>query len=225
MAITTFRVHDAYIGSDFDIQDAIMISGNKRGFYCVDAGSLDEVRVSGRGLSYQNGLPSRGIIDQVTFVDANGDLLVTISNLKLKAGQVAGDSVIEFFRDILTKETVLPHKFIGSNGDDTAFGSTKSDILLGGKGNDTLDGGLGRDKLIGGLGEDTFVFAEGYGKDVLVDFDANGSDGSQDLIATAFPGAAAISRSGKNTVVDFGDGDVLTLLHVRPAQIDASDFI
>jgi Ca2+-binding RTX toxin-like protein len=138
---------------------------------------------------------------------------------------VAGDSVIDFFRDILTKETVLSHKFIGSNGDDTATGSTKSDILLGGKGDDTLDGRFGRDRLVGGSGEDTFVFAEGYGKDVVADFDANGIDGSQDHIAATFPGAAAISRSGKNTVIDFGDGDVLTLLNVRPTQIDATDFI
>jgi hypothetical protein len=79
--------------------------------------------------------------------------------------------------------------------------------------------------MVGGAGSDTFVFGSDSGKDVIKDFDADGGAGLQDFIDATFPGAGAVSQSGKNTIIDFGSGDTLILLNVLPSQIDAADFV
>jgi Ca2+-binding RTX toxin-like protein len=99
-----------------------------------------------------------------------------------------------------------------------------NDISLGRGGVDTLSGGVGNDRMTGGIGEDKFVFEPGFGRDVITDFDANPLDG-QDHIDATFPGADAVTQVGKHTVIDFGDGDRLTLLNVTASDIDATDFI
>lgn len=59
----------------------------------------------------------------------------------------------------------------GGEGDDLLYGEEGDDLLFGGPGDDTLDGGPGNDTLWGGPGSDTFVFRDGYGHDVIMDFD------------------------------------------------------
>lgn len=60
----------------------------------------------------------------------------------------------------------------GSAGNDTIIGSNFGDNLLGGTGDDTLNGGQGTDILKGGAGADTFVFKDGYGADLVLDYKA-----------------------------------------------------
>ncbi len=70
----------------------------------------------------------------------------------------------------------------GVSGSDTLLGSGGQDNLLGGGGNDSLDGGTGGDILNGGIGDDTltggggtndvFVFTDGFGNDVVSDFNS-----------------------------------------------------
>ena len=116
-------------------------------------------------------------------------------------------------------------KLIGSDAGDTLVGNDKGDVLLGGKGDDTLIGGAGRDSMTGGRGSDTFAFGPGSGKDVITDFDAIADGGPQDLIDATYPGDLAIFQVGKNTVINLADGDTLTLIGVKPGQIDETDFI
>ena len=105
-------------------------------------------------------------------------------------------------------------------------GEGGNDILEGRGGADTLSGGIGKDILVGGVGFDTFVFTTDFGRDVITDFNADGGPGAQDHIQATFPGAEDVHKSGKHdTVVDFGSGDTLTLLNVKPSHLDASDFI
>jgi hypothetical protein len=59
----------------------------------------------------------------------------------------------------------------GGEGNDTLHGGKDNDILNGGNGNDVLWGDLGNDTLIGGAGQDTFVFREGDGVNLVVDFE------------------------------------------------------
>ncbi|MCC5973489.1 MAG: Hint domain-containing protein [Rubellimicrobium sp.] len=59
----------------------------------------------------------------------------------------------------------------GHGGDDLLYGGDGDDMLAGGAGDDLLDGGAGDDTLWGGSGADTFVFRDGYGHDVIMDFD------------------------------------------------------
>lgn len=58
-------------------------------------------------------------------------------------------------------------KLAGGGGGDILKGGGGNDRLLGAAGGDRLDGGGGRDSLTGGKGGDVFVFARGYGKDVV----------------------------------------------------------
>ncbi len=72
--------------------------------------------------------------------------------------------------------TVLNDAINGLGGNDILYGYGGADTLNGGVGNDTLYGGLGDDVLDGGAGNDslngsdgtnTYIFARGYGNDMI----------------------------------------------------------
>jgi len=62
-------------------------------------------------------------------------------------------------------------RLYGHGGDDSLYGDDGDDMLAGGAGDDLLDGGEGDDTAWGGGGADTIVFRDGYGHDVVMDFD------------------------------------------------------
>jgi hypothetical protein len=128
---------------------------------------------------------------------------------------------------------------IGGSGADTITGNQVANTLRGGSGNDVLYGlagndflfgDAGSDTLVGGLGDDTFYFAVNNGADVIADFVAGA--GSGDLIDLAgYPGMGTFSdvmdhaaQIGANTVITFGNGDVLTLNNVVRTNLVAGDF-
>jgi Ca2+-binding RTX toxin-like protein len=115
-------------------------------------------------------------------------------------------------------------RLYGDAGDDWIDGGAGDDLILGGAGADTLAGGAGRDTLTGGAGADVFVFRRGSGADTITDF-ANdldtllldsglwgGADLGFDAILAAY---ATTTRAG--TVLDFGEGDVLTIARLTMA--------
>ena len=55
----------------------------------------------------------------------------------------------------------------GDDGRDRLDGGNDNDVLNGGVDNDTLIGGGGDDNLTGGEGVDTYVFAQGFGSDII----------------------------------------------------------
>jgi hypothetical protein len=59
---------------------------------------------------------------------------------------------------------------LGLNGDDTTLGAGGTDRLAGGRGVDWIDGGAGDDYLWGDEQRDVFVFSDGYGHDMIMDF-------------------------------------------------------
>ncbi|MCQ9325841.1 hypothetical protein [Neisseria dentiae] len=59
---------------------------------------------------------------------------------------------------------------LGGDGSDRLYGGNGNDILRGDSGSDYLDGSEGSDKLEGGIGNDTYIFAKGYGHDVIEDY-------------------------------------------------------
>ena len=129
----------------------------------------------------------------------------------------------------------------GGTGRDGLAGGTGDDGLRGGEGIDRLDGGQGRDLLIGGAGNDvlvgrsgvdTFRFAPGGDRDRVEDFDAAGR--VHDVIdlraANAIRNFADLrenylSSSRGDAVIDLGNGDVIRLVDVRLADLDARDFL
>ncbi|QGY78868.1 calcium-binding protein [Xanthomonas hyacinthi] len=61
---------------------------------------------------------------------------------------------------------------VGGTGADQLFGGIDNDRLDGGEGNDQLTGGAGDDQLDGGRGNDVYLFASGFGSDVISNFDS-----------------------------------------------------
>ncbi|WP_128935729.1 VCBS domain-containing protein [Bradyrhizobium zhanjiangense] len=117
----------------------------------------------------------------------------------------------------------------GSNFNDTITGSASGDQLFGNNGNDLLNGGAGNDFLGGGLGADTFVYATGGGADTIGDFLQAQTD-KIDLTGVAGVSSfaqvqALATQVGLNTVIDFGNGDSLTLSNVTLSNLTAADFI
>ena len=113
---------------------------------------------------------------------------------------------------------------IGASGDDVLDGGTGDDVLEGGSGRDTLTGGGGNDTLTGGGGADVFVFADGFGNDVVTDFQ-NGTDRFD------FRGHSAsnfaqltVTNSGGNATISDGLGNTI-LVQGAAGLIDAGDFL
>jgi Ca2+-binding RTX toxin-like protein len=61
-------------------------------------------------------------------------------------------------------------------GNSSLDGGTGNDTLTGGSGNDTLVGGTGNDVLNGGDGDDTYIFASGFGQDIVNERFSSGND-------------------------------------------------
>ena len=127
----------------------------------------------------------------------------------------------------------------GGAGNDTILGGSGANILVGGlgndimrgfAGNDRLNGGSGNDRLEGNAGNDVFIFANGFGTDVVVDFDEFSNVEKIDLSAvtaiTSFVDLAAnhLTQVGANAVITDG-ANTITLNDVLIADLDANDFL
>jgi hypothetical protein len=87
-------------------------------------------------------------------------------------------------------------------GSDTLSGGGSSDVLFGGGGKDTLDGGAGKDVLDGGNSSDVLI--GGRGRDILT-----GGEGGDEFVFNT--GDSAVKSGGRDTITDFGRGDVINL--------------
>ena len=127
----------------------------------------------------------------------------------------------------------------GGGGNDTLRGGTGNNSLWGGTGNDNirgfagfdvLNGGAGNDRLQGDANADTFVFGNGFGRDIIADFEATNDAEKIDLSAvtaiTSFADLAAnhLTQVGGNAVITDGF-NTITLNGVNIADLDAGDFI
>lgn len=144
--------------------------------------------------------------------------------------------------DLLFGRLFGQNQIYGGDGNDLITGGFRSDqlaggdgndLIFGGFGNDEITGGAGRDVLFGGAGRDTFHYSAGAGVDIIADFstgrrwfssggdritiDVDGVDSFEDLMAHA-------SQVGRNTVFDFGNGDLLVLNHTRLSALDSDVF-
>ncbi|MCP4070183.1 MAG: calcium-binding protein, partial [Hyphomicrobiales bacterium] len=120
----------------------------------------------------------------------------------------------------------------GGGGEDILNGNDGSDLIFGGGGGDTITGGSEDDILFGGRGSDTFVFGEGSGHDIIVDYNSGARRPLQgDKISINFDGIdnfsdlmAVAQQSGNNIVFNFGENDTLVLSQTRLAALDQDAF-
>lgn len=117
-------------------------------------------------------------------------------------------------------------------GNDILIGSNFAEEMQGGDGDDILDGRGGNDILDGGSGHNTYVFADGYGNDTVVEF-RPGND------TFDFTGVAGVSSFAdltltqidrKTVLIDFdgiAGGDTLTIHKTTIAELTANqnDFL
>lgn len=221
-------------GNDFINGDFGPLGGNDQLF--GDEG--DDLLDGGAGADLLDGGDG---FDQANYYSALAAVTVDLSNLTANTGDAAGDSYvsIEFFggsnfNDAL-RGSAQEEDFFGGDGNDTLEGRGGNDQLNGGIGNDLIIGGTGDDFLIGDgqtpTGNDTFVYADGDGADTIGDFTAGA--GSQDKIdltgvAGVYDLAGVLARaneSGGSTLIDFGDGNSITLNGVAIANLHADDFL
>lgn len=202
----------------------LMLSGNSRKGVYIDSSSFDRIIFEGKNLDYEYGRPVDGTLTKLIIADADGNPVQMLSGFKVDAGQVAGTVLLDFIAQLAARVQVNGVKYLGTDMDDSMQAYIGKDRLLGRGGEDTLNGGGAHDVLTGGSGNDTFLFPAGNDKDTITDFDADGGIGFQDLIGRAFADLDSTTEDGKNVILDFGDGDVLTLLNVEPEQITAADF-
>jgi Ca2+-binding RTX toxin-like protein len=118
----------------------------------------------------------------------------------------------------------------GDIGANTIEGGRGADRLFGGAGADTLIGGADNDMLNGGADYDTFFFADGFGMDRVIGFDAtndlekldfSGVTGITDIVDLALNHMAQVLAD-----VVITDGvDTITLVNVAIGNLDANDFL
>ena len=116
----------------------------------------------------------------------------------------------------------------GGSGNDTLNGGSGADMLDGGSGNDSLVGGVGKDTLEGGSGNDkmrggadtdidTFIFAGGFGNDIIFDFDLERDElqfqgaGFDDLL---------IRQRGNDTVISVGGPQASGAVRLKNTDVD-----
>ena len=130
----------------------------------------------------------------------------------LNRGEATGDTFVSI------------ENVVGSANADFIGGDAGANALSGGAGADRLFGRGGNDTLTGGADTDRFVFEDGWGQDVVTDFDPNGE--KIDLMAvTGIASIAdiAISDTADGALVEFGGNSIL-LLDVKASQLSGEDF-
>ena len=155
--------------------------------------------------------------DYAEYNNAAAGLTASLANPASNTGEAAGDTY------------ALVEGLIGSNFGDTLIGNINNNSLSGLLGNDVLDGGAGNDTLSGGAGGDRFVFAPGRDADTVTDFlPAAGDKIDLSGFATIHSVSQVRTRAtqvGANTVLNFSNGDTLTLNNVNASGLTAADFV
>jgi len=173
-------------------------------------GDGDDLITGGTGADKIKGGPGT---DTASYANSSDPVKINLGKTKQKGGDAEGDKLKSI------------ENLIGSKGNDTLVGDGGANVLDGRDGNDKLRGKGGADTLIGGEGNDKFYFKTGYGHDTIADF------GSGDRIVLSVKGIdgfadakALMEEVDGDVVIDFGKGDVLTILDTTIAALGKHEF-
>lgn len=225
--------------------DDFIIASN--GADVVDAGNgNDQVEISFDAIKTVDGGGGRDRL--MAFFDPDVPVATTLTFdmatgvFRSSEGTISGSSAVNFedfaFQgeiDIKVLGTEAANQIFASAGDDVLrgnggrdalFGEDGNDKLVGGAKADTLNGGAGDDLLIGGSGFDTFIFSGGA--DTIGDF-KNDADtililgGLVPFGTTVEDIVDAATVEAGNTIIDLGDGNVLTIAGLTDTSLLLND--
>ncbi len=112
----------------------------------------------------------------------------------------------------------------GGAGNDSLHGGAGNDSLYGDAGNDSLYGGAGNDSLYGGAGSDEFVFGDGFGSDLVSDFEDDIDLIRVDIGGVSYSGLA-ITSNGSDTEISVSGHGTITLNNFDVANLTEDDFL
>ncbi|MEP3846646.1 MAG: calcium-binding protein [Paracoccaceae bacterium] len=116
----------------------------------------------------------------------------------------------------------------GGGDNDTIKGDAGNDVIFGGGGADLLNGGAGNDTLTGNGGDDVFVFNDGFGNDVVTDFDIG-----RDVIDLSDVSSISdwadlqenMNQNGDNVIIEGSSGNDIELTDLDMSLLTSNDFI
>lgn len=173
-------------------------------------GTAGEVRID--NVFDENGNLREGVIESVHLNDGTVWSLPDVLS-RIPSGITAGDDTIYATTgdDIIAAQDG-DDQLLGLGGNDVLRGEGGNDTITGGNGDDVLDGGSGNDVLNGGAGNDTYVFAAGFGQDVIENYDdqADRLDRIEFAVGIAATDAS-VRRVGDDLLLAFSNGDSVTV--------------
>jgi Ca2+-binding RTX toxin-like protein len=173
----------------------------------LDGGEDDDLLYGGDGGNILLGgagndtIYSRGGDDHIDGGDGDDTIYASIGADVVYGG--AGN-------DRITAYSTVSLVLDGGDGDDFLQADLADDVLRGGAGRDTLIGNAGADLLDGGIGDDTYLFARGFGRDLVLDIDPTA--GNHDRIVftdLASNEVSAIKLAGRLALQVAGTTDLL----------------
>lgn len=171
--------------------------------------------------------------DRIEESDGEGhDHVISEISLTLRFhSQYLEDLTLTGSQDLFGTGNGLNNVIRGNAGDNALNGAWGDDVLIGGAGRDTLRDDHGNDIMTGGSGADVFQFKNGFGRDVITDFNVDLAAERIDLsrvsaiVDWADLSQSHMHQSGEDTVISVGDAHRITLENVDMADLGAVDFI
>jgi Ca2+-binding RTX toxin-like protein len=234
------------VGTFFDA--TLQLQGQKSTpthvFYKDTGEGNDKISITGTGFAWEGDILTEGVIEGISFTTKTGDPYLTIKDVSFTVGEFTNAFVnnggVQGVMDLMLSksDTVTGSKISdlieSGEGADTVRAGAGADSIDGGDGKDRLYGEAGKDYIFGGMGpgndrmwggasSDSFHFSSGSGNDVIMDFDARGGGNKQDHLSLDQADTFTVKRDGNNTVLDFGEGETLTLIDVKRSDFGNAD--
>ena len=237
---------DTTAGLDFQHHNAltemgsgtVQSGGTSTSFTIVDTHDDLQFVVDGSNLTYGTGESGITVAGTITAFheftnDSTPVALADFTGLSVDAATWMTDIQNAALGNSTALDTLtgsFAYNFVGGSGPDT-FGSAGQADTLSGTGVDVFDGqgapAGSHDTLTGGAGS-TFVFKAGYGALTITNFDLN-SDGNFDasvgdhieLDGFSHPNPSVTDDGNGNATADFGNGDIVTFLHLSAAELNS----
>lgn len=184
--------------------DANVLTGNEADNILTGGGGNDTF-IGGDGIDTMVG----GLGNDIYFVE-DGDVVSEATDEGIDTVQI---SISHVLADNFENLTLAGIEAIGGTGnaasnvlsgndrDNVLDGGAGSDSIYGRRGADTLIGGIGDDTLTGGNDSDTYLYAAGYGNDVINDDVASSSDVDVLRFADLNASDLTLSRNGSHLSV------------------------